>query len=74
MELHDTPTSKLAEIKAISPMILQIHICKMSEFWWITYMLSLVDSFSNELLAFLWEQTVPHYWLTCFSIPMRMSF
>ena len=23
---------------------------------------------------FLWEQTVPHYWLTCFSIPMKMSF
>ena len=22
----------------------------------------------------LWEQTVPHYWLTCFSIPMKMSF
>ena len=25
-------------------------------------------------MAFLWEQTVPHYWLTCFSIPMKMSF
>ena len=37
-------------------------------------MLGLVDSFSNKWLAFLWEQTVPHYWLTCFSIPMRMSF
>ena len=26
------------------------------------------------LVAFLWDQIVPHYWLTCFSIPMRMSF
>ena len=37
-------------------------------------MLGLVDSFSHKWLAFLWEQTVPHYWLTCFSIPMKMSF
>ena len=50
------------------------EICKMIEFLWITYMLGLVDSFSDKWLAFLWEQTVPHYWLTCFSIPMKMSF
>ena len=37
-------------------------------------MLGLVASFSDKWLAFLWEQTVPHYWLTCFSIPMKMSF
>ena len=37
-------------------------------------MSSLVDSFSDKWLAFLWEQTVPHYWLTCFSIPTKMSF
>ena len=37
-------------------------------------MLGLVDSFSDKWLPFLWEQTVPHYWLTCFSIPMKMSF
>ena len=37
-------------------------------------MSGLVDSFSDKWLAFLWEQTVPHYWLTCFSIPMKMSF
>ena len=37
-------------------------------------MLGLVDSFSDKWLAFLWEQTVSHYWLTCFSIPMKMSF
>ena len=37
-------------------------------------MLGLVDSFSDKWLAFLWEQIVPHYWLTCFSIPMKMSF
>ena len=47
---------------------------KWLNFWWITYMLGLVDSFSDKWLAFLWEQTVPHYWLTCFSIPMKMSF
>ena len=43
-------------------------ICKMIEFWWITYMLSLVDSFSHKWLAFSWKQ------LTGVSIPMRMSF
>ena len=37
-------------------------------------MLGLVDSFSDKWFAFLWEQTVPHYWLTCFSIPTKMSF
>ena len=37
-------------------------------------MLGLVDSFFDKWLAFLWEQTVPHSWLTCFSIPMKMSF
>ena len=25
-----------------------------------------LNSFSDKWLAFLWEQTVPHYWLTCF--------
>ena len=49
-------------------------ICKMTEFWWITNMLGLVDSFFNRQLTFLWEQTVPHYWLTCFSTPMKTSF
>ena len=43
-------------------------------FWWITYTLDLVHNFSDKWLAFLWEQTVPHYWLTCFSIPTKMSF
>ena len=37
-------------------------------------MLGSVDSFSDKWLAFLWEQTVPQYWQTCFSIPMKMSF
>ena len=51
------------------------NISKMIEFfWWITYMLGSVDSFSDKWLAFLWEQTVPQYWQTCFSIPMKMSF
>ena len=31
-------------------------------------MLGLVDSFFYKWLAFLWEQTVPHYWLTYFSL------
>ena len=48
--------------------------CKMIEFLVVTYMLGLVDSFFDRQLAFLWEQTMPHYWLTCFSIPMRTSF
>ena len=83
MELHDTPASKLAEIKAISPMILQMvtkNILPMTSvkllnfFWKMTYMLGLVDSFSDKRLAFLWKQTLPHYWLTCFSIPTIMSF
>ena len=30
-------------------------------------MLGLVDSFSDKWLAFLWEQTVPHYWLFLYS-------
>ena len=42
-------------------------ICKMTEF--------LVDNiyvrFGGQLFR---KQTVPHYWLTCFSIPMKMSF
>ena len=37
-------------------------------------MFGLVDSFTDKWLAFLWEQIVPHYWLTCFSIPIKMSF
>ena len=37
-------------------------------------MLCLVDSFSDKWLAFQWEQTVPHYWLTCFSINTKVSF
>ena len=37
-------------------------------------MLSLVDSFSDKWLAFLWEQTVLHYWLTCFSFPFENEF
>ena len=49
-------------------------ICKMTEFLVDNKMLGLVDSFSDTWLAFLWEQTVPHYWLTCFSIPTKMSF
>ena len=28
---------------------------------------------AEVLFAFLWNQIVPHYWLACFSIPMRMS-
>ena len=37
-------------------------------------MLGLLDSFSVKWLAFILEQTVPHYWLTCFSTPTRVSF
>ena len=37
-------------------------------------MLGLVDSFPDKWLAFLWGQTVPYYWLTCLSIPTKISF
>ena len=58
MELHDTPTSKLAEIKAISRMILQMvtnkytatDICKMIEF--------LVDNIYVRFGGQLFRQTV----------------
>ena len=36
-------------------------------------MLGLVDSLPDKWLAFLWEQTVPHYCLTCFSVPIGVS-
>ena len=49
-------------------------ICKMIEFLVDNIYVRFMDSFSDKWLAFLWEQTVPHYWLTCFSIPMKMSF
>ena len=26
------------------------------------------------LVAFLWDQIMRHYWLTCFFVPMRMNF
>ena len=83
MELHNTPTSKLAEIKAISPVILfngdnkytANDICKMVKF--------LVDNIYARFGGQLFQQmvgipmatnSVPHYWLTCFSIPTKMSF
>ena len=28
----------------------------------------------RQMVGIPWEKTVPHYWLTCFSIPMKMSF
>ena len=80
MELHNTPTSKLAEIKAISPVILGDNkytandICKMIQF--------LVDNIYVRFGGQLFQQMVgipmgtncAHYWLTCFSIPTKMSF
>ena len=50
------------------------NIGKITEFLVDNIYVRLVDSFSDKWLAFLWEQTVPHYWLTSFSIPMKMSF
>ena len=49
-------------------------ICKMIEFSVDNIYVRFLDSFSDKWLAFMWEQTVPHYWLTYFSIPMKMSF
>ena len=37
-------------------------------------MSGLVGRFSDKWLVFLWEQTVPHDWLICFSIPTKVSF
>ena len=37
-------------------------------------MLGLVDSFADQWLAFLWEQTVPHYWLTLFLYSCQNEF
>ena len=61
MELHDTTTSKLARNKSYftnDPLngdnkYTADDICKMAEFWYITYMLGLVDSFSNKWFAFM---------------------
>ena len=36
--------------------------------------LKMEPKFGGQLLAFLWDETVPHYWLTCFSVPIRTSF
>ena len=61
-------------LKMVTANTLPVTSVKWLNFWWITYMLGLMNSFSDKWLTFLWEQTVPHYWLTCFSIPTRMSF
>ena len=37
-------------------------------------MLGFVDRFSDRRLTFPWEQNMPHYWLTCFPVPMGVSF
>ena len=80
MELHDTSISTLAEIKAISPVILSevtANTLPMKFVKWLEFLvdnIGLVDRFSNKWLAFLCEQTVSHYWLTCFSIPKKISF
>ena len=49
-------------------------ICKMIEFLVDNIYVRFGGQLSDKWLAFLWEQTVPHYWLTCFSIPTKMSF
>ena len=48
-------------------------IRKMVEFL-VDNMLGLVDNFSDKWLAFLWEQTMPHYWLTCFPAQLARKF
>ena len=45
-------------------------ICKMIEFLVDNMYVRFGGQLSYKWLAFLWEQTVPHHWLTCFSIPM----
>ena len=48
-------------------------ICKMIEFLVDNIYVRFDGQFSDKWLAFQWEQIVPHYWLTCFSIPTKMS-
>ena len=76
MELHDTITSKLAEISYFSGAnkYTANDICEMIEFLVDNIYVRFDGQLSKKWLAFLWEQTVPHYWLTCFSIPTKVSF
>ena len=49
-------------------------ICKMIEFLVNNIYVKFGGLLFCKCLVFLWEQTVPHYWLTRFSIPTKMSF
>ena len=49
-------------------------ICKMIEFLVDNIYVRFGGQLFRQWLAFLWEQTVPHYWLTSFSIPTKISF
>ena len=43
-------------------------ICKMIDFLVDNIYVRFGGQLFDKWLAFLWEQTVPHYWLTCFSL------
>ena len=49
-------------------------ICKMIEFLVDSIYVRFGGQLFRQTVDVLLEQTVPHYWLTCFSSPMRTSF
>ena len=49
-------------------------ICKMIEFLVDNICVRFGGQLFRQMVAFLWEQTVPQYWLICFYIPIKMSF
>ena len=49
-------------------------ICKMIEFLVDDIYVRFGGQLFRQTMAFLWERTVPHYWLTCFSIHTKVSF
>ena len=79
MELHDTCTHiKVGRNKSYftnDPLngdnkYTANDICKMIEFL-VGNICVRFGGHSDKWLAFLWEQTVLHYWLTCFPIPTK---
>ena len=49
-------------------------ICKMIELLVNNTYVRFGGQVFRQMVGILWEQTVPHYWLTSFSIPTKMSF
>ena len=49
-------------------------ICKMIKFLVDNIYVRFGGQLFRQMVGLLWEQTVPHYWLSCFSIATKMSF